>query len=266
MRRSPINAKKARAESMSRNVSANSEVAGLDCVLFDLYGTVLDIQVDEDSPSLWRGLAAALGGTGQPVDPAEVRRRFQMFLKQEAERGREGFLMEPVFLRLLRSLQAGDDVGGIGRLFRELSLKELRLRPYVVPLFERLHRSGRKVAIVSNTEAVLTRFELDRYPILQTADTIVLSSDVGVKKPDPKIFLLALDRLGVGPATAVFIGNDWTADIIGAHEVGLRAIYVNERATESLTATSMWRVVEVAPTLASIVAALRAWGWEEVVP
>jgi putative hydrolase of the HAD superfamily len=113
---------------------------------------------------------------------------------------------------------------------------------------------------------VLTRFELDRYPILQTADTIVLSSDVGVKKPDPKIFLLALDRVGVGSATAVFIGNDWTADIIGAHEVGLRAIYVNERATESLTATSMSRVVEVAPTLDSIVSALRAWGWEDADP
>jgi putative hydrolase of the HAD superfamily len=133
-------------------------------------------------------------------------------------------------------------------------------------LFERLHRSGRKVGIVSNTEAVLTRFELDRYPILQTADTIVLSSDVGVKKPDPKIFLLALDRVGVGPATAVFIGNDWTADIIGAHEVGLRAIYVNGRATESLTATSLSRVVEVAPTLDSIVSALRAWGWEDPDP
>ena len=224
----------------------------------------MDIKVEEDSPRLWRGLAAVLGRTGTPVEPLDVRRRFQTFLREEAEHGRQGFLMEPVFRRLLTSLGAGEDVKRIGKLFRELSLEEMRLRSYVEPLFERLHQSGVKVGIVSNTEAILTRFELDRYPILQTADAIVLSSDVGVQKPHPEIFLLALDRIRGALATTVFIGNDWVADIAGARGVGLRAVYVDDRATEGLRmATRMADVIEVAPTLEAIAAALRICGWQE---
>jgi pyrimidine 5'-nucleotidase len=60
----------------------------------------------------------------------------------------------------------------------------------------------------------------------------VLSSDVGVQRPDPAIFLLALDRIRGALATTVFIGNDWIADIAGARGVGLRAMYVDDRATK----------------------------------
>ena len=237
----------------------------LNGVLLDLYGTTVDIEVDEDSPRLWHGLAAALGTTRAPVEPPEVRRLFQTFLQEEAQRGREGFLMEPVLRRLVASLDADQNIERIGKLFRELSMKQMQLRPYVEPLFDRLHRSGIKLGIVSNTEAVLTRFELDRYPILQTAEAIVLSSEAGVRKPDPQIFQVAMDRIGAVPATAVFIGNDWAADILGAIRVGLKAIYVNDQAAESIKITTgESHAIEVAPTLEAIVGALRIFGWQEV--
>lgn len=159
------------------DVTADFESGHIDCVLFDLYGTLVDIQVDEDSPALWAGSSAALKGSRESVGPVEMRSRFQSMLREESEGGREGFIMEPVFRGLLASLGASEDVGRIGRLFRQLSLKELTLRSYVVPLFEGLRRSGARIGIVSNTEAVLTRFDLDRFPILLMVDTIVLSSD-----------------------------------------------------------------------------------------
>lgn len=239
----------------------------IDCVLFDLYGTLLDIQVDEDSAPLWRGLSGALAVSGDSVGPAELRRRFQTLLKEEAERGREGFLMELVFQRLMASLGVREEIGRIGRLFRELSLKELILRPYVVPLFEALHRSVSRIGIVSNTEAVLTRYDLDRFPILLTVDAIVLSSEVGVRKPDSRIFRLALERLHSGPESAVFIGNDWTADIAGAQQLGLTAIYITERAADvAPMATRSQGVLEASPTLESILSALRTCGWHEGEP
>lgn len=236
----------------------------VNCALFDLYGTTIDIQIDEDSPTLWRGLAAALGDSGRTVDAPDVRRRFQKLLEEEATHGREGFLMEPVFGRLLDSFGAGGDVGRIGKLFRELSLKEMRLRPYVEPLFGHLRRSGVKLGIVSNTEAVLSRFELDCYPIFKTVHTIVLSSDVGVRKPDPRIFRLALDQIGCTPATTVFIGNDWDADILGAKGAGLRAIYLNDRAAQGsavVVVPGRSDIIEIAPTFDAISAALRLYGW-----
>ena len=234
----------------------------LEAALFDLYGTLVDIQVDEDSPRLWNELAAAFRERDIPVEPSDLRQRFQAFLREEAERGREGFLMDPVFRRLLTSLDAGNDVVRVGRLFRELSMKQMHLRPYVEPLFGQLHRSDVKVGIVSNTEALLTRFELDTLPILQTAEAIVLSSDVGVRKPDPEIFQLAVSRIGATSDTAVFIGNDWAADVLGARRAGISAIYLNEKLTDGVqTRTDFEGVYEVAPTLDAIATALRQVGW-----
>lgn len=169
--------------------------------------------------------------------------------------------MESVFQRLLISLRAGEHVGRIGRLFRQLSLKELTIRPYVAPLFDALRCSGTKTGIVSNTEAVLTQFDLARFPILLAADTVVLSSDVGVRKPDPQIFRLALERLHAEPASAVFIGNDWTADILGARGVGLRAIHVYDDTTDRAMVTNTPGVLQANRTLESIVLALRLYGW-----
>lgn len=228
-------------------------------VLFDLYGTTVDIELDEDSPRLWEGLAAALSTSGAVVEPVSVRRQFQTILHDEAARGREGFLMEPVFRRLAVAFRFGDDIGRIGRLFRELSLRKLHLRPYVTPLFDSLHRSRVNIGIVSNTEALLTRFELERYPILQTADAIVLSSEVGVRKPEPEIFELALQRIGTLRSTTVFIGNDWNADVLGAQAAGLRTIYVDGRTDRPSTPG----VIEAAPTLEAIVRALRAFGRQD---
>jgi putative hydrolase of the HAD superfamily len=233
-------------------------------VLFDLYGTLVDIRVDEDSSRLWRGLASALSTTSGRIEPSEVRRRFQAVLQEEGARGREGFLMESVFRRLLSSVDVEESVERIGKLFRELSICEMRLRPYVEPLLVRLHHSRIKLGIVSNTEAVLTRFELDQYPILQTAQAIVLSSEVGLQKPDPKIFHLALERINTTPAATVFIGNDWVADVLGARGAGLRAIYVNDQASEHIrVSTNMSGVAGVAPRLEAIVEALRVFGWRE---
>jgi putative hydrolase of the HAD superfamily len=148
----------------------------------------------------------------------------------------------------------------MGREFRRFSIEELALRPYVRPLFERLHDSCCTVGIVSNTEAVLTRFDLDCYPVLLEADTIVLSSDVGVKKPDVQIFEIALERLHAATEAAVFVGNSMADDVEGARRAGLRALYLDDRATglEPLETD----VLRVRPSLSTLSDALHRFGWQ----
>ena len=91
----------------------------------------------------------------------------------------------------------------------------------------------------------------------------MLSSEVGVKKPDPQIFRLALDRIGSTPVTTAFIGNDWTTDVLGAQRVGLRDIYLN--VSEGVrVAVDRPGIIEVAPTLEAIGSALRLrlYAWQ----
>ena len=243
-------------------VTADVDPHRVECALFDLYCTLVDVQIDEDTPALWAGLSAALGATGASVDPIELRRRFQKILKEEAERGREGFIMESVFARVLASYETDADVARIGRLFRQLSLTALTLRPYVVPLFDALHRSDTRIGIVSNTEAVLTRYDLDRFPMLLAVGAIVLSSEVGVRKPDPHIFRVALDRLQSPPACAVFVGDSWSDDIVGARSIGMRAIYLDAHTIAGVESNGNG-VLRAGPTLTSIISAFRAHGWTE---
>lgn len=232
------------------------------CVLFDLYGTLLDVRLNEDSPALWDGLAIAIrrcgGGVGSPMD---VHARFRQILHDEASRRQEGFLMEPAFRRLLASFGAADNVASLGRTFRQLSTEELTIRPYARPLFERLRQHFCAIGIVSNTEAVLTRFDLDRFPMLLSTDTIVLSSDVGVRKPDPRIFHIALDRLHAEAASAVVVGNSLSEDIEGALRAGLRAIYVDDKANRiEPMCDQMTPVLRVRPAFADLARALDMLG------
>jgi putative hydrolase of the HAD superfamily len=58
-------------------------------------------------------------------------------------------------------------------------------------------------------------------------DTLVVSEEAGVSKPDPRIFAIALERLGSVPEDAVMIGDSWPADIEGARAAGIRAVWFN---------------------------------------
>ena len=59
-------------------------------------------------------------------------------------------------------------------------------------------------------------------------DIVVGSGDVGIMKPDPRIFLIALERLGVEPHEAVFV-DDFIQNIHGAQALGISAIHFRNR-------------------------------------
>ena len=63
-------------------------------------------------------------------------------------------------------------------------------------------------------------------------NVVVNSEMAGVKKPNPKIFLLALEKVGVQPQNALMIGDNLEADILGAQKVGLHTIHLNSNREE----------------------------------
>ena len=67
---------------------------------------------------------------------------------------------------------------------------------------------------------------LDKHNMLDFFDVIVTSADVGYRKPHPKIFLAALEKICVKPLEAVFIGDDPIRDVLGAKNVGMKTILI----------------------------------------
>ena len=80
-----------------------------------------------------------------------------------------------------------------------------------------------RIGIISNAWSGLAKL-LDGWEIRDAFDVIISSGDVGVMKPDPKIYRLALERLGVQPEDSVFV-DDFIENIHGARGLGMHAIY-----------------------------------------
>jgi len=85
-------------------------------------------------------------------------------------------------------------------------------------------RPRRQTAIISNAMPGLMTLLTGKHPIADAFDVIIGSGDVGVAKPDPAIYHMALERLGRRPEEAVFI-DDAPRNIEGARAVGLHTIH-----------------------------------------
>ena len=94
-------------------------------------------------------------------------------------------------------------------------------------LLDSLRGDGLRLAVVANTwpePARLVRRELAELGVAERLDAIVLSGEVGARKPDAAPFRRALDELGVQPAAALFVGDRLVDDIEGAAAVGMRTV------------------------------------------
>jgi putative hydrolase of the HAD superfamily len=114
--------------------------------------------------------------------------------------------------------------------------------PYydVKPTLEKLRDSGCIMAIVSNAEVCLYR-TLEMNDLSQYFETVVISEEVGVEKPDPSIFREALSRLDILPEKCVHTGDMVDADVRGARESGITPVWLDRNQMGRYT-TDMLRI------------------------
>ncbi|MHB1340533.1 MAG: HAD family hydrolase [Coriobacteriia bacterium] len=96
----------------------------------------------------------------------------------------------------------------------------------VTPAMERLRSRGLAIGVISNWDRRLSGL-LDGLGLGSLVDTVVSSADVGLRKPDPRIFELACERLGVQPAESAHVGDHYYADVLGARTAGMLAVFVS---------------------------------------
>ena len=90
----------------------------------------------------------------------------------------------------------------------------------------RVRKAGVPVAIVSNSEGMLENL-FDRLGILDGMDLVLDSGIVGIEKPDPGIFRMALERFGVASERAFHLGDNFATDVLGARAAGVRVALVD---------------------------------------
>lgn len=203
-------------------------MSGLRAVLFDAGNTLLEID--------YGGIIAALTAEGIRVAPdalraAECRARVRLdpVLRVRSTESREvfrsyfaftaealGLPLTPALDRAWAALQEQDRRQGLWR----------HADPDARAVLEALAGEGYRLAVISNAdgrvEATLERLGLGRW-----AEFVLDSALVGVEKPDPRIFRLALERMGLAPAEAVYVGDFYAVDILGARAAGMEGILLD---------------------------------------
>ncbi|MBP8132565.1 MAG: HAD family hydrolase [Candidatus Hydrogenedentes bacterium] len=111
------------------------------------------------------------------------------------------------------------------RVRHEAFLSVLETPDYARGVLERL-RERRSLALVSNyPNGAAIREGLNRSGLAGYFKAVVVSGDMGFCKPHPKVFRVALEALALGPREAVYVGDNWLADVQGAKRAGMAMIH-----------------------------------------
>jgi putative hydrolase of the HAD superfamily len=94
----------------------------------------------------------------------------------------------------------------------------------------RLRAAGFRLGLVSNISLLgdLVREDLENLGLLDLFESVVLSSEVGLRKPHPHVYEYALTELGVPAPQAIFVGDRLREDIGGPQQLGMRAILTHQ--------------------------------------
>lgn len=198
-------------------------------VLFDLDDTLFDHR-----RSARAALQAVHSRHAAALDFAEFERHHGIYLEEmhvEVLAGRVGLddARRERFRRVFEALGvtlAPAQVDAVASAYRRGYMTSRRALDGAAALLTAL-RPHARIAIVTNN---LLDEQLDKLQYCGLApwvDAVIASEDVGVSKPDPAIFHIALERIGVAASAAVMVGDAWVNDIEGARAAGIRAVWFN---------------------------------------
>ncbi len=105
-------------------------------------------------------------------------------------------------------------------------------------------RSRVKVGMITNAWLDIRRYLDNEFKIADAFDPLIVSAEVGIAKPDPRIYQLALERLGVQPAETVFV-DDFEDNVAGARWVGMQAVHFTSTPQATAALRTLLRGPEV---------------------
>jgi len=206
-------------------------------IAFDVNGTLVRILADDDEERIFRAAAHFLTYQGIDLHRHELRDIYFQIMKEQLRASPEQYpefdavgiwrsIIEDHSTDFTRALPAGKLQHMplfVAEMCRGISRRRLGLYPHVCEVLDTL-RERYPLAIITDAQSTYARGELHKVGLLGHFDLIIVSGDYGYRKPDRRLFQLALDGMGVGAGNALYVGNDMYRDIHGAREAGLTTV------------------------------------------
>jgi putative hydrolase of the HAD superfamily len=206
-------------------------------IAFDVNGTLVQILTEDHSPQVFRAAGHFLTYQGIDLRRHEVQDLYFQHLKEQQRSSPEAHpeydaakIWQAIidehqtdFTRALPAEKLAQLPLFLAEMTRGIARRRLRLFPHVRSVLAVL-QSRFPLALVTDAQSAYARGELHRVGLLDYFDPIVVSGDHGFRKPDRRLFQLALDGLGVPAAQTLYIGNDMHRDVFGAREAGMPTV------------------------------------------
>lgn len=211
-------------------------------LIFDLYGTLVDIHTEEDE-TVWEKTAIFFGFHDAHYDGTQLQAAFRAALsRREAKAGQSyecfpDIPVEDIMAELfaIKGIAGHSDALGFqaAQLFRILSIEYIRPYPDVKKVLTDLRAQGYRLWLLSNAQRAFTAYELRHLELESYFDGIYLSSDYDCRKPDMRFFRALIDEQKLDPNHCLMIGNDRDTDIAGAKAAGFATLYMHTALTPS---------------------------------
>lgn len=220
-------------------------------VLFDAGNTLLGLDHERIAPAVARALGVAL--TADQLRAASPKAALAMEEGKSSDQERA--------LRYLKLLfeyagVPGSRVEEVNKVLWPLHHEKnlwSGVDPATAPALGKLRDAGYLLGVVSNSDGRVAE-ALQTVGLAGYFGTIVDSKLVGYEKPDPRIFVPALEALKVGPADALYVGDLYEVDIVGARRAGMAAVLLDPAGLHAS------RDVPTAPDVAAVAERLLATG------
>ncbi|MGE0684692.1 MAG: HAD family hydrolase [Candidatus Binatia bacterium] len=167
----------------------------------------------------------------------QVIRRAECASKQAIDRRMEAAAVDtdetrrhPYFAAMLEHLGIGQDQAA--HLLRRIEAEHQHanlwrlMRPSTPQILQELRSRGLVLGVVSNSDGRI-RSVLAQCGITDFFQVVIDSHDVGMEKPDPRIFQFALDTTKARPEQTVYVGDIYSIDVVGAERVGMEPVLLD---------------------------------------
>lgn len=195
-------------------------------VTFDFGGTLASGGLDREV--YWGRLLDYLRSMGFSGGEAQLRRvREGMFERLRRARGlNREIRFEDLYRGMLFRLGLHPEEEAIDYI-HQLYIRSFKIELIsgVEEVLEALKERYR-LAVISNASSNVPRQAIKSFGLERYLDSIVISRDLGIRKPDPEIFRFALRNLGVESREAVHVGDSLKSDVRGAKEAGMKAVWL----------------------------------------
>ena len=228
----------------------------LEAAIFDLGGTLVYHVRDTDelirlSHQAMTSYLISKGLNVKPDDIVKVSNRiynsYSSFAKESFIELDARILYSAILYQLGVAEYSNEDLitGAINSFYSPI-LDDYRIFEDAKEVLREIKGIGLKLGLVTNNHStdfhlrLLQKFNLDKF-----FDAIVVSSEIGIRKPHKGIFLHCLKMLGVNNESSIFIGDNPTQDIQGAKNAGIRSIWIKRKRYDEVPTKPDWTVESI---------------------